>query len=420
MTTGLQHSGTPPKVLLATYGSVGDVRPIAALGQVLQSRGLRIGVCAPPDSRALIAAQDLPFIPLGGNVRKLMQAHARRLVARPLAAAVPMTHLLRRELERQFRQLPEVVAGADLVVGSGLALAVSSVAEACGVPYTYAVSMPLLVPSRCHAPLTVPWQNLPPLCNRMLWWMAAGMLDLGYRSLLNRCRQRLGLTPLAHLMPHLTANMTVAADRELAPLPPEAPPDCRQTGYWHSPPRDQPLPVEVEGFLGKKPKPIYIGFGSMGDPAPQRTIAVLRQAVRRSGQRAIIQSGWAGWTFNSDAHCLCVPHALPHDRLFCRVAAAVHHGGAGTVMTAARAGIPQVLVPHLLDQYYWGRRVQQLGIGPRPLDRKRLDVDRLTRTFERLAGSAALRANARNLAAPLRRRDGVGQAARWIVERIGG
>ena len=420
MTGGLQASGAPPKVLLVTYGSVGDVRPLAALGQVLRARGVRVGVCAPPDSRALIAALDLPFFPMGGNVRKLMKAYAGRLVARPLTATVPMTRLLRRELEIQFRQLPEIVAGADLVVGSGLALAVPSVAEACGVPYTYAVSIPLLLPSPDHAPLTVPWQNLPSVCNRVLWRLAAGMLDLGYRGLVNRCRRRLGLSPLTHVMQHLTGNLTVAADPELAPLPPEAPPGCRQTGYWHAPPAGDPLPAAVEAFLGKRPKPIYIGFGSMVDPAPYRTIALLRQAVRRSGQRAVIQSGWAGWVFESDVRCLCVPRPLPHDRLFPRVAAAVHHGGAGTVMAAARAGIPQAVVPHLLDQYYWGQRVQKLGIGPAPLDRKRLDSERLPRTLETIAGSAALRARAQALAVPLRRRNGALDAAHWIMGQIGG
>jgi UDP:flavonoid glycosyltransferase YjiC (YdhE family) len=84
-------------------------------------------------------------------------------------------------------------------------------------------------------------------------------------------------------------------------------------------------------------------------------------------------------------------------------------------MAAARAGIPQAIVPHLLDQYYWGQRVRKLGIGPPPLDRSRLNVDRLARMIGRVAGSAAMRAKARALAVPLKRRQGALTAADWIL-----
>jgi UDP:flavonoid glycosyltransferase YjiC (YdhE family) len=212
----------------------------------------------------------------------------------------------------------------------------------------------------------------------------------------------------------------VAADRELAPLPPDAPPDCRQTGYWHFSSGGRSLPASVEAFLDKGSRPLFIGFGSMGDPAPQRTASLLREAVRRSGRRAIIQSGWAGYNFDSDDTCLCLSRPIPHDRLFPRVAAAVHHGGAGTVMAAARAGIPQAVVPHLLDQYYWGQRVRKIGLGPEPLDRNRLSVDRLAPILERVAGSVAMRSRARGLALPLQARRGVQDAADWILNAARG
>ena len=148
------------EILLVAYGSMGDVRPLLALGLALRERGAHVRVWAPPDSRALFTAAGIPFAPLGGNVRQLMDARADRFVGRPLAAMAPMTRTLRQELAIQFRQLPEAVKSADMVIGSGLALAVPSVAEACGVPYRYAFSIPALLPSRDHAPVTVPWQNL--------------------------------------------------------------------------------------------------------------------------------------------------------------------------------------------------------------------------------------------------------------------
>jgi vancomycin aglycone glucosyltransferase len=159
------RQGGAMKILLVSYGSMGDVRPLLALGQVLCDQGHHIRVCAPPDSRSLFEAVDLRFSSLGGDVRRLMDARAGQFVGRPFAAAAPMTRVLWKELETQFRRLPREMAAVDLVVSAGLAMAVPSLAEAIGVPYFYAVSIPALLPSRCHAPVTVPWQNLPAFCN---------------------------------------------------------------------------------------------------------------------------------------------------------------------------------------------------------------------------------------------------------------
>jgi UDP:flavonoid glycosyltransferase YjiC (YdhE family) len=402
------------KILLVSYGSMGDVRPLLALGLVLRDQGHHIRVCAPPDSRPLFTTAGLRFSSLGGDVRQLMDARARQFIGRPFAAAAPMTRALWKELDIQFRWLPREMATADRVVSAGLAVAVPSVAEALGLPYFYAVSIPALLPSSRHAPVTVPWQNLPALCNRALWQIGKWLLDLGYKSRINRHRRVLGLAPLDCLLPHVTANLIVSADKELAPLPPEAPSDCHQTGYWHTP-SEGDLPPAVEAFLNAQPRPIYIGFGSMGDPAPHRTVALLRQAVRQAGERAIIQSGWAGWTFESDAECLCVAGNLPHDRLFPRVAGVVHHGGAGTVMAVARAGVPQLIVPHLLDQYYWGRLIAKRGIGPPPLPVNRLSAGKLAMAIRRMVSSPAMRSRARSLAGPLQGRNGAREAARIIT-----
>jgi vancomycin aglycone glucosyltransferase len=306
------------------------------------------------------------------------------------------------------------MATVDRVVSAGLAMAVPSVAEAIGVPYFYAVSIPALLPSRCHAPVTVPWQNLPAFCNLALWRIGDWLFDLGYKPIINRHRRGLGLAPLASVMPHVTANLIVSADKELAPLPPEAPANCRQTGYWHAP-SDGVLPPAINDFLNRKPRPIYIGFGSMGDPAPHRTVPLLRQAVRLAGVRAIIQSGWAGWSFKSDDDCLCAAGDLPHDQLFARVAGVVHHGGAGTVMAVARAGVPQLIVPHILDQYYWGRLIVKRGIGPPPLPVNRLSVEKLARAIHQMVNSSTMRSRAQVLAGPLQRRNGAKEAARLIT-----
>jgi vancomycin aglycone glucosyltransferase len=131
---------------------------------------------------------------------------------------------------------------------------------------------------------------------------------------------------------------------------------------------DGPLPGEVEAFLGAGAPPVYIGFGSMPDAHPERTAAVIAEAVRLAGCRAIVR----GDAKRVLGPALLTVGQISHAALFPRVALAVHHGGAGTCARAARAGIPQVIVPHLLDQFPWSARLMRRGLAPPPLRRGRL------------------------------------------------
>ena len=116
----------------------------------------------------------------------------------------------------------------------------------------------------------------------------------------------------------------------------------------------------MEEFLADGEHPVYLGFGSMR--ASDQTGRVLIEAARALGLRSILSQGWAGLTPDDGNDCLSIGD-VNHGRLFPRVAAIVHHGGAGTTQTAARAGAAQVIVPHNYDQFYWAHRIQQLGTG---------------------------------------------------------
>jgi vancomycin aglycone glucosyltransferase len=122
---------------------------------------------------------------------------------------------------------------------------------------------------------------------------------------------------------------------------------------------------------------VYFGFGSMPDSRPQATTRILLDAIAALGCRAVIGAGWA------ELGCTALPEgvieigSVSHPELFARCAAVVHHGGAGTTTTAARSGAPQLIVPHLADQFYWARRIAQLGLGAPSIPRGRLDAPSL-------------------------------------------
>jgi vancomycin aglycone glucosyltransferase len=136
--------------------------------------------------------------------------------------------------------------------------------------------------------------------------------------------------------------------------------DVVQTGAWILP-DERPLPAELEAFLDAGTPPVYVGFGSM--PAPQDVARAAIDAIRAQGRRALVARGWANLAPIDDRDDCLVVDEVNQQALFGRVAAVVHHGGAGTTTTATRAGAPQVVVPQMADQPYLAGRVAELGIG---------------------------------------------------------
>ena len=158
----------------------------------------------------------------------------------------------------------------------------------------------------------------------------------------------------------LTERPWLAADPTLGPWPATAEDGVFQTGAWILP-DERPLSRELDRFLESGAPPIYFGFGSTR--APQDAGKVMLQAARALGRRAIVSQGWFDISLvENEADCLSIDEVNVHT-LFSRVAAVVHHGGAGTTTAAALAGVPQVVIPSHYDQHYWAQRVHSLGIG---------------------------------------------------------
>jgi vancomycin aglycone glucosyltransferase len=199
--------------------------------------------------------------------------------------------------------------------------------------------------------------------NERLWKEDEESFDQRFGAALNEERAKIGLEPVTNVRDHMfTDRPWLAADPVLAPLRgvPLTGMQVVQTGAWMIS-EETALPSELEDFLANGEPPIYLGFGSMR--ASDQTGHVLVEAARLLGLRSILSQGWAGLTpSDMGTDCFSIGD-VNHARLFPRVAAIVHHGGAGTTQTAARAGTPQVIIPHNYDQFYWAHRVHELGVG---------------------------------------------------------
>jgi vancomycin aglycone glucosyltransferase len=349
------------RVLLSTIGSRGDVQPLLALALELRTLGHECRLCAPPDFRGFVEAYGVPFVPVGPPVR-----HAGS--ARQAAAGKPSPESIRQlvadTIASQFATLGKAAVGCDIIVASAaLQYAAHSIAELRSIPYFFAAYSPVVLPSIHHAPPPLPGQ-LPMkevADNRALWNQQAQHWNELFGTALNDQRAAAGLDPVTDVRTYMfTDRPLLAADPTLAPWLAPSELQVTQTGAWML--RDQrPLSAEVEAFLVSGEPPIYFCFGSMH--TPRETSGTIIEAVRALGRRAIVLTGWADLVPVDDGpDCLSISE-VNLQALFPRVAAVVHHGGAGTTTLAARAGAPQVAVPHMYDQHYFAQRIDRLGVG---------------------------------------------------------
>lgn len=349
------------RVLLTSWGSRGDIEPLAGLALQLRHLGAEVRACVPPDEEfsALFARAGVTPIPLGPSTRSIA---AGLTTPAPDAAF----RLARQLVDARFEVLPEAAESCDAIVATGLMPAgVRDVAELLGARYVLACFHIFGLPSRQFAPAARPGKQSPTdeTDNRVLWQHDADRVNALYLEPLNANRSALGLPPIDTVRDHVLGQQPwLAADPVLAPWKDLTDLDLVQTGAWILP-DDRPLPPELEAFLDAGEPPVYVGFGSMAMRSSPDLGRVAIEAARANGRRIVLGRGWAHLASIDDLDDVLVVGEVSHQALFPRVAAVVHHGGAGSTHTAAIAGTPQVIVPQLVDQPHWARRIAELGIG---------------------------------------------------------
>ncbi len=328
-----------------------------ALAVRLRELDVDVRVCAPPDFAEQAARIDVEMVPAGQSVRDLVHgvkpstpADAPRVAAALVAS--------------QFDTIAPAAEGCDAVVASGLMPAgLRTIAEVRDIPYVLVALHPCPIPSPHHAPLSRPGRPFPPgeTDNRVLWEVDAERVQALYGAPLNAHRKSLGLPPVDNVRDHVfTHRPWLAADPILAPWPGSPDFDVVRTGALLLPDK-RSLPADLEDFLDSGAPPVYVGMGSVRAPADVARVAI--DAIRAHGRRVVMGRGWADLSLVDDSDDCFAIGEVNHQALFKRVAAVVHHGGAGTTTTATWTGAPQVVLPQIADQPYWAARVADLGIG---------------------------------------------------------
>jgi UDP:flavonoid glycosyltransferase YjiC (YdhE family) len=416
-----EYRGRPRQITIVTVGSRGDVQPYVALALGLQRVGYHVTIATHELFRALVADHGLAFAPIAGDPRALLTdprgdrwldtGRARHLLpaARAFLRAVPDF------VERLLADVWRVAQESDLLIYSAVAAPARSVAERLGIPAVAALLQPLH-PTRAFPAIGLP--TLPRLgarfnalthrvAGRVAWWSVRRPVNAWRRT-------TLGLPPYpassaVSLMGPPTTPTLYGFSPHVVPRPGDWPPATHVTGYWIVPldPSWRP-PVALVDFLAAGPPPISIGFGSMTPAHCERLTAIALEALGRAGQRGVLLRGWGG--LGADR---ALPDTVfgiddvPHEWLFPRMAAVVHHGGCGTTAAALRAGVPSIVIPLGFDQPFWARRVAALGVGPPPIHRRNLSAENLAAAIARAVRDPVMRSTAAALGAVLRAERGV-------------
>jgi sterol 3beta-glucosyltransferase len=410
------------KVLIMTLGTRGDVQPFVALARGLAAAGHDAVLAAPHRFNEFVRNHGVNFAGIDDGPMRLMDGGGAVVedvatggLSKKLALAKQMPALFIRTLEDCWTVAAD--CGADLVVHNGQVIAGQHVAERLGCPAVLALPIPMYVPTR-----EFPWpgQPMPRVVPNRATFLGMKGSAMMFGRTVDRWRASMGLPKRPRRHDPLRAPdgspapVLHAISRHVLPQPVDWPATATMTGYWFlTAPDPPPLPRALSEFLDAGEPPVFIGFGSMPSLDPVATTATVLTAARKAGVRAVIGTAWGGLTAETAPDVFTIDE-VPFDRLFPRVAAVMHHGGAGTVAATAAAGRPQVVCPFVADQPFWGDRMHHLGVAPEPIHQRRLEPDRLAAALEHAVTNTRIAAAADRLGHLIRAEDGVHQAVRQL------
>lgn len=417
------------RITIFAGGSQGDIQPCLRLGKGLQVSGFEVLLAAPQNFAGLIREGGVPFHPLRGDVQEIMAGETgRKFMERSGGNPIQSILAMRKMLGPIAVQMAEDALEASREADAFITLAVfaplgKTIAEICGIPLILVEPTPMLPSGNFPAPGFPVQRNMGRLLNRLSGFMMLQVIWQWYRPFVNGFRNRYSLRPLKGSDFHriLTSTPLLGAySPNVIPRPGDWPEDVHITGYWfQADARDWRPSAELEAFLEDGGPPVYVGFGSMAGREPERFAKIVIDALMKTGQRGVIATGWGGMSVMQIPKNVFVLDSAPHGWLFPRMSAVVHHGGAGTTAEGLRAGVPSVIVPFTVDQPFWGRLVESLGVGPEQIPASQLTADALTGAMQAAITDTNMRQRANSIGKAIRLEDGVGTAVNIVRQYLG-
>lgn len=370
------------RVLLSACGTRGDVQPFVALAKAMKERGHTVVVCTPTGFRDMVERHGVPYAHMGNAILELSEAVLRaptRGEQRRLFKG--FGSIIRAGLEDEWRAAKDL--RPDVLVYHSKALGSHHIAERLGAAEFLAMPLPLTKTRSFPVPM-LPVRSLGAWGNALSYQLVR-LGNALWSAATNEFRTKtLGLDRLPRFADPMRRSdgSEVSAlygfSEHVLPRPSDWPANAHVTGCWFlDEAQGWNAPGELREFLEAGPEPIYVGFGSMGAARAEQRAAAVLKAIELSGERAVLATGWGGLKPAAVPPNVLVLDGAPHDWLFPRVKAVVHHGGAGTTMAGLRWGKPMVICPFLGDQPFWGHVVHRAGVGSAQVPQAKLSAERL-------------------------------------------
>lgn len=411
------------RITIAALGTRGDVQPMVALGKGLQAGGHHVCLIAGSNFEGLVRSYGLDFagaldmedlMQTPDGIRWAESSHNPRL------QLDMMKRLLHQYGPQMVKPLVDKANDTDLFLSGFVSEPfVQSVCEKYDLLQVNVPLQPYLPTRSGSASLMPAFPRRESIVNRWLGLLSERMIWSISSETVAELRGKLGLpahTAATYLRAHRVVPTIFGFSRHVVPPAPDWDAHIHVGGYWFLDDTDGWTPDnQLLEFLDGTPKPVYIGFGSMPGRDPQSMIELIGAALRQTGQRAVVARGWNRAT-ELQYESIHLLDSVPHSWLFDRVTGVVHHGGAGTTGAGLRAGKPTMIIPHMSDQPFWGRRVYELGVGVRPIPRHRITSELLADGIRTLVDDAQMRAAAEKLGQQIRDENGVGATIK-LIER---
>ncbi|MCX5971726.1 MAG: glycosyltransferase [Coprothermobacterota bacterium] len=413
-------------ITILAAGTRGDTQPYLALGVALKKAGHTVRIATFENYEPFVKSYGLEFFPIKGDVSRVASSDNMRGT---MKADNPLKILL------SFNKLKSLVFNLqkdffNACMGS------DAIVYHPGAPIGFFAAQDLKIPSILATPFPMtPTRDYPALIfynavrlgrtfnflthkifEKVMWSTSSPAIKQFWK------KER-GHAPEDFACPFSKQNAKnlptiISCSNYVFPRPNDWSQYVNSTGYWFLDDEVDWRPSsDLLNFIQRGTPPVYVGFGSVVDStSADQTAKLVMNALRRAGQRGILATGWSGMSkMDNIPEEIFILDSAPHSWLFPQMAAVVHHGGAGTTAAGLRAGVPSIIIPHSNDQFAWGRRVHELGVGSKPIPRKKLTAEKLSDAIKFVLTNE-VKAAANDLGGKIQSENGAETAAKIIID----
>ncbi|KAH6757506.1 UDP-Glycosyltransferase superfamily protein [Perilla frutescens var. hirtella] len=419
----------PLQIVMLIVGTRGDVQPFVAIGKRLQADGHRVRLATHSNFKEFVLTSGLEFFPLGGDPKVLAAYMVKNKGFLPSGPS---------EIQIQRSQIKDIIFSlhrackapdpdtdvpfnANAIIANPPAYGHVHVAEALDVPLHIIFTMPWTPTTEFPHPLSRVKQSV---ANRLSYQIVDGLIWLGIRDMINEFRKKeLKLRPVTYLSNSSNSHSDIPYayiwSPHLVPKPKDWGPKVDVVGFCFLDLASNYVPPDsLVNWLNDGKEPIYIGFGSLPVEEPEKMTQIIVRALEITKQRGIINKGWGGLgNLAEPKELVYLLDNCPHDWLFHRCAAVVHHGGAGTTAAGLKAACPTTVIPFFGDQPFWGEQVHARGVGPEPIPVDQFSLEKLVAAIQFMLDPEVKR-RAVELARAMENEDGVAGAVQAFYKHF--